>query len=465
MGRSLEPDYETSLLLPPCLEDWVGPRHPARFVREFVGALDLGSLGFKVEVAKTGRPGYAPGVLLSAWLYGYLSKRKSTRDLERLCRSDMGAIWLTGNLQPDHNTLWTFFKLNRERFKAVLAQTTLLACRMGLVDLNFVAIDGTKSRASASDADAVRAKDLAWALDALTQEAERYLSEVESAGPGESFSLPEEYADREKLRKSIAEDLEILKAMGTSVHSPVDPDARPMKTSEGTKLAYNVQAAVDSASGIVLACEAVQDASDSSRLNFMLDAVEAAVGLRPDLTCVDSGYFAADEIALAEEKARNVVVGTRGRSPGEDPFHAWHFERETEENVLRCLFGGTLTYRGRGKTHGGADVVDRYRCADHLFCPFASLCSASPKGRVVEVGPHRERAIALWRRQRENWEQTSKAMKKRGATVERVFGHVKRNLGLGRLEHRGLPGVNAVWALALCATNLVTLYKVWEAGG
>ena len=46
----IEADYEQIHLLPATLEDWVGPGHPARFIREFVKELDLKELGFKMTV-------------------------------------------------------------------------------------------------------------------------------------------------------------------------------------------------------------------------------------------------------------------------------------------------------------------------------------------------------------------------------------------------------------------------------
>lgn len=51
LGMSYEKraDYEERFLFPPSLEDWVGADHPSRFIREFVDALDLKELGFKLR--------------------------------------------------------------------------------------------------------------------------------------------------------------------------------------------------------------------------------------------------------------------------------------------------------------------------------------------------------------------------------------------------------------------------------
>lgn len=464
MPRELEPDYESEVLFPPRLEDWVGPRHVARFVREFVEMLDLPALGFRVRDKRTGRKGISSKTLLSAWLYAYMTKQRSTRALERACRSDVGAIWLTGNLQPDHATLWAFFNAHRPGFKKLLKESALLACRMGLVDLNFVAIDGTKLRASTSQTGALCARDYEIAVAALDAEAERYLAEVTAAGDGTSAQLPEGMEDRKVLREAMARDLAELRSLGASRLSPVDPEARVMKTKEGLRFAYNAQAAVDAKSGIVVACEVSQEAHDSSLLSPMMDLVEDSVGARPGLTAADSGYFSGAGIGAAHEKGRDISISMRNRAPKDnEPLHGWLFEHDHERDLLVCPIGGELPFQGTATVHSGKDPVRRYRCHNGFCCPFVSVCTQDEKGRMVEVGLHREATLTQWEIQKARGT-TRETMRKRAATVERVFGHVKRNLELRQVEHRGLDKVQAVWSTAMCATNLRTMMKVWAKG-
>lgn len=70
-------DFDQVYLLPPQIEDWVGPDHPARFIREVVEALDLKELGFTVDVAGQGRPPYAADLLVAGvavWVLGACAK-------------------------------------------------------------------------------------------------------------------------------------------------------------------------------------------------------------------------------------------------------------------------------------------------------------------------------------------------------------------------------------------------------
>ena len=88
-------------LLPPTLEDYVGPNNPVRFLDAFVAKLDLRSAGFqfpKDNPEGRGRPAYHPGDLLKLYLYGYLHQLRSSRRLEAECHRNLEVIWLLRQL-------------------------------------------------------------------------------------------------------------------------------------------------------------------------------------------------------------------------------------------------------------------------------------------------------------------------------------------------------------------------------
>jgi transposase len=65
MGQFIEGiDREQAILLPECLEDYVGEDSPVRAVDAFIDMLDLAGLGFQTTPAATGRPSYHPGLML-----------------------------------------------------------------------------------------------------------------------------------------------------------------------------------------------------------------------------------------------------------------------------------------------------------------------------------------------------------------------------------------------------------------
>ena len=82
MGR------EQMWMLPPTLDELLPLGHPARFVAEFVDALDrdawaeLGVDIVDIEGVSMGAPAYHPRALLSVWLYGFMTGVRSYGKLE-----------------------------------------------------------------------------------------------------------------------------------------------------------------------------------------------------------------------------------------------------------------------------------------------------------------------------------------------------------------------------------------------
>jgi transposase len=128
MGRFVQAaDRDQASFLPACLEDYVDPDNPVRIIDAFVDELDLAQLGFdRVQPASTGRPGYAPAMMLKLYVYGYLHQLTSSRKLEREAGRNIELMWLTGKLVPDFKTIADFghdnpaaIKLACQRFVAV----------------------------------------------------------------------------------------------------------------------------------------------------------------------------------------------------------------------------------------------------------------------------------------------------------------------------------------------------------
>ena len=83
MGHISGEDRSQLLLLPDTVDDYVGPDNPVRFIDAFVDSLDLEEPGFqRVRPNDKGRPGYDPADLLKLYIYGYLTRVRSSRRLE-----------------------------------------------------------------------------------------------------------------------------------------------------------------------------------------------------------------------------------------------------------------------------------------------------------------------------------------------------------------------------------------------
>ena len=197
--------------MPPALDEWVPANHPVRFVRDFVDALDLPKLGIAEPVAEEGRPPYGPDLLLKVWLYGYMDRIRSTRRLEKACLEVMPFLWLTGNLHPDHNTLWRFFNAHRKVLPALFKELVKMAAEAKLIGFVLHALDGTKMTAASSTDEALHRKGLEEKLKQLDAFIAEYMQEVNTRAEeekGKGYSMPREMADDDTRRTRIRALLE-----------------------------------------------------------------------------------------------------------------------------------------------------------------------------------------------------------------------------------------------------------------
>ena len=95
-------DRDQLTLFPQALDEYIAEENPVRFIDAFVDSLDLKQLGFRHAVLQeTGRPPYHPGDLLKLYLYGYLNRVRSSRQLEREAQRNVEVMWLLRRLTPD----------------------------------------------------------------------------------------------------------------------------------------------------------------------------------------------------------------------------------------------------------------------------------------------------------------------------------------------------------------------------
>jgi transposase len=84
-----------AILFPERLDDSSTAENPVRCIDAFVDHLTLTTLGFqRAQPAATGRPAYAPAALLQLYLYGYLSRLRSSRRLAQAPHRHGEFMWL-----------------------------------------------------------------------------------------------------------------------------------------------------------------------------------------------------------------------------------------------------------------------------------------------------------------------------------------------------------------------------------
>ena len=136
---------------PPSLDEYVDETNTVRAIDLYVEQLDFKELGFD-DTSKSldGQKSYSPKLLLKIYIYGYLNKIRSSRNLEKENSRNIELMWLTSGLKPTYKTIADFRKNNPQALKSVFKEFVLILKGIALIGDELVALDGAFLRANAS---------------------------------------------------------------------------------------------------------------------------------------------------------------------------------------------------------------------------------------------------------------------------------------------------------------------------
>ena len=444
-------DPNQVLIMPPNLNDWLPKDHLARFIGNVVEGLDLTSIMQYYEEEERGAPPYDPRMMVKVRMYADAKGMPSSRKIAKGMHDDMGLRFLGAGNFPDFRTISDFRKIHHESLAELFLQILELCKQAGLVKMGTIAIDGTKMKANAS-------KDKNFTLETLKKKEEKELEKIarkiiedgikvdeeedEEFGPdNKGYGIPEDALERirkaqkeleEKKRKEI-EDYEKnqeerkkkeeetgKKLRGRKPKQPnqmeldsktgkkkepkantTDPDSRLMKTRNGFIQGYNAQASVDADTHIILAAEVTQDCNDKKQLKPMLEKTRENTDEDPDHVTADAGY-------------------------------------ENEKQISQ--------YR---------DLIDLYIPTQKDWKQRKAMREQPPpRGRIPKNLSNRERM-----ERKLLTKKGKKIYKKRGSSVEAVFGNIKSAMGLDKLLLRGKEKCDSEWKMYCTGHNVLKLWR------
>ncbi len=215
-------DLDQPYLLPLNLREWLPEKHLALFVNDVIDEMDLAAiLRTYQRVDRRGNAAYHPAMMVKLLVYGYCTGRFSSRKIEKACWEDVPFRVLSGNQQPDHDSIADFRKRHLKVLSALFGQVLNLCQQAGLVKLGHVAVDGSKMKANASkhksmsyDRLVKSEEEIKKQVEALLKEAERVDTEEDALyGKGNrGDELPEELRTRAGRLKKIREAKAALEA-------------------------------------------------------------------------------------------------------------------------------------------------------------------------------------------------------------------------------------------------------------
>lgn len=469
-------------LLPPSVNEWVRPDHPARVLSDIVDHLDVS--GFRT-VSTEGRPCYDPRLMLKVLLWGYATGVRASRKIEERLHSDVVFMWLAGLQRPDFRTICLFRKDNKPAIEGLFAQVLVVAKQLGLLKLGLVALDGTKLRASAGIGSFKKVSEWRKELAKVQEEVRRMLADAEAQDTADDArygsdrsgnELPDELADAKERVRKIERLLGQLDAgtEETQRVSMTDPQSRYMHTQTGSQPAYNGQVVV-TRDQIIVHADVTTEPIDTNQLAPALAGVERNTGAKPDKVVADAGYKSGPNLRLLEEaKVDGYLPETEERNIGKlkraypDLYGKEVFAYDKERDCYTCPAGQTLSaktrHKHKTKYSGGVATVYRPPSGVCLACQHLSRCTKTraKTGRAISRDDYEEERLRM--RQKLGTDEGKAIYGERKCIVEPTIGQLKMVGGIARLLLRGLLGAKIEWKWSTTAHNLLKISRLVAAG-
>jgi len=319
-----------SWLFPPCISDFILGDHICNLVVAVMSCIDVSEIEAKY-LDQPGNPAYPRRMLLRLLVQAAIDGVWSSRKIDKLAHENVIYMYLTGNEKPDFRTICNFRRDNKELIEAVFKETVSVARDLRILKLGYLAADGTKIKANASNDYTLSEDELKDIRRIVERGIEIDEEEDKLYGDKRGDELPPELNTQEKLRKKIKEleesrggklkraakriieqhalgdehkrariedkleraEYELKEGRQDTV-SLSDPEARFMKNKkERIELSYNPQITADHDSGIIVANDVTQDCTDHHQLQPQVEKTEESVGELPyDMKLgFDNGYF------------------------------------------------------------------------------------------------------------------------------------------------------------------------------
>lgn len=380
------------------LDALIADDHPARIVWDYVEGLDLTALYDRIKAVE-GRPGRAPidpKILMALWLFATIEGIGSARRLDELCREHAAFQWLAGDVSTNYHTLADFRTDHVELLDGLLTKSVAALMAEDLVDLNRVAQDGMRVRASAGAASFRRRPTLEEALAQAEAQVEALRAEVEEdpAATDRRRKAARERAARERVEgiKRALERLPELEAKkkpderARARCSTTDTCATVMKMADGGfRPAYNFQFATDTATQLIVGVAVETTGSDAGQMVPMVAQVEERTGKVPPEWLVDGGFAQHDQIDAVSAPAVGCTVYAPVPKP-KDPKVDRHVPKPGDSEAVAA-------WRRRMGTEPAKGIY-KERAAT------AECVNALARGRglirLLVRGPAKVKAIALW---------------------------------------------------------------------
>lgn len=455
-------------------ETLIATDNPVRVIDAFVDYFDLSTLGFEPKgKSHEGRPAYGCDVLLKLYIYGYLNRIRSSRQLEKSSRKNVELFWLLQENQPCYKTIADFRKENGKALSRLFKQFNQFLKGEGLFQGDTIAVDSVKVSAQNSKKNNYNEKKVNQHLDYLEKQIKKYLEamdELDSQENEEEEMILEvaqkldQLSQRKKKYKGLEAELKEARAKGETQVSTTDPDARSLpKKMNIVEVAYNIQTSVDADDKLITNFE-VTNKNDTNALSSVAIEAKSVLGKDKLKALADKGYDTGIEHQICAKNGIETYVAPRQKNTSKKhpDYVKEKFVYDPDRDSYQCPAGKELKTNGNWYKKNSTNYRKVYRvkvyklpfeicnnCSHRLDCAGAANLKNS-KGRPIERSEYEDVIEANRERVRLNKE----FYRKRQQIVEHPFGTIKRQWGYHYTLMKTKEKVEAEMSLIFSCYNL-----------
>jgi transposase len=451
-------DREQELLLPPSLREWLPQDHLAWFVLDAVATMDLKAFLAAYRHDGWGRAAHDPAMMVALLLYAYAIGERSSRRIEQRCHEDIAVRVITANHAPDHTTIARFRQRHEAALGELFGEVLTLCAEAGIVQVEVIAIDGTKVHANASQHST---RDYEQIAREILEEADRVdAEEDEQFGERRGDELPPELATAQGRRGWLREAKRRLDDQRAEEARPI-PASRPARLKESRRRLEQELDVECRANAAYEAYRARGRMKDGRRFGRPPDPYQPPATPEGKINVTDpdsrnvktSRGWVQGYNAQAVCTERQIVIAAEVTVDSPD---FGHLEPMIAASELELAAAGVT---------GPPEVV----LADAGYWHQAQMENITGRGTVVLIPPDagkRKGARPGWdgglyafMRRVLSSDQGAELYAKRQGMIEPIFAQTKFNRRCDRFQRRGRSAARSEWRLITATHNLLKLHR------
>lgn len=463
-----------------------------------------------VKENRTGRKRYDSEILLKVILFAFMEHGYvSTREIEKLCKTDIRFMWLLQeNPAPSHMTVDNFMNnCLTESIENIFSEINVYIFDVENVDLEHIYIDGTKLEANANkyswvwkkssiknrnktfDKISVLLEEINKAVmcfgvkfDIRTEYAVEYMEEITAQyvklvglhiekavrGRGHRKSTEQRCYERlveytDKLKK-YSEHIRICGEVRNS-YSKTDNGAtffrmkRDYMGNDQLLPGYNIQLGL--CDEYISVFDVKQYASDMDCFQPLIEKFKGTYNKYPKYPVADAGYGSLNNYIYCQEHGMEKYMKftmfkkqSEDKSYRDNPYRAVNFPINENGNPV-CPNGKEFHYLYsrpiKGNKYGRTEEL--YQCEDCSNCEHKEKCCKCDGNRTIRLN---EELSSIHQEVLNNLNSTKGVLLRmnRSIQAEGAFGTIKWNREYKRARRKGLKGVIFELSLISCGFNL-----------